>query len=285
MKSTSYIAMDGHIVKSRAELVIDNFLYSQQILHEYEKEITLKDKRLSPDWYLSEYGIYIEFWGMESDRVYSEKQLKKLKLYAESRIRFLSLNNSHLENGPHLEKSILSFIKVAKEDILKEKKSEQQKQEEINRIKAEADAKVKDVEERSQSKIKEMEQRLMEVEAVEELAKFMGGAITWTVNGIQSSLANIIKSQKNRPSKDRNCVYCKRKLIISRHICKFCLPKILTKSMCIFCGSNVYKSKICAQCMGNIHHTCRLCKKSVSQPQVGKPVCDSCVLKIPQIFK
>ncbi|MCE7737109.1 MAG: hypothetical protein GPJ54_19640, partial [Candidatus Heimdallarchaeota archaeon] len=213
MKKSTYIADDGDEVKSRAELVIDNFLTSNQIKHEYEKKITINGKILSPDWYLPDCDAYIEFWGMESNQNYSEKQLKKLKVYAKSDLRVLSLNNPHLENGPYMAKTILGFIEDIQNKIKEKERldriEEVKKQEEINQVRADTEAKIVERERlaRIEEKRKEgkanrdrarVEAKKKEDEENDELAKILESAITWTIAGVKTGIDSLFKSKRKK---------------------------------------------------------------------------------------
>ncbi len=68
---------DGHRVRSRAEVMIDNWLYNHQIVHAYEPLIILEGKKLHPDFYLPGYNIYIEFWGLETENYQRSRQKRK----------------------------------------------------------------------------------------------------------------------------------------------------------------------------------------------------------------
>ena len=61
-----YTCKDGHRVRSKSEVAIDNYLYDHNIKHAYEKAYPIdnnKDNDLHPDFYLSDYDLYIEHWG------------------------------------------------------------------------------------------------------------------------------------------------------------------------------------------------------------------------------
>ena len=64
--------LKGEIVKSYGELEIANFLFSNNIKYEYEKEYkydTINDdyQQYYPDFYLPEYDIYIEYFGIDEN--------------------------------------------------------------------------------------------------------------------------------------------------------------------------------------------------------------------------
>lgn len=72
IQNTSPITIKGEPVKSYCELEIANFLYSNGISYTYEKnyEYDLADRDHSgykPDFYLDDYGIYIEFFAVNKE--------------------------------------------------------------------------------------------------------------------------------------------------------------------------------------------------------------------------
>jgi hypothetical protein len=71
---------DGHYVRSRAEVIIDNTLYEYEIVHSYEKKLPVEEE-VYTDFYLPKGKVYIEYWGMESDPKYQERKQKKLEIY------------------------------------------------------------------------------------------------------------------------------------------------------------------------------------------------------------
>jgi hypothetical protein len=67
---------DGHFVRSRAEMLIDNWLYMAEIVHAYERRLPIEEE-VYCDFYLPAGKVYIEFWGMEGDPKYRERKEKK----------------------------------------------------------------------------------------------------------------------------------------------------------------------------------------------------------------
>ncbi len=72
IQNTSPVTIKGEAVKSYCELEIANFLYSNGISYTYEKnyEYDLADEGHSgykPDFYLDDYGIYIEFFAVNKE--------------------------------------------------------------------------------------------------------------------------------------------------------------------------------------------------------------------------
>ena len=74
-KQTTYKSDSGYRVKSRAELIIANWLFYQGIGFIYEKKAPTKERIVS-DFYLTQSGIYIEFWGLETSQYLKRKKRK-----------------------------------------------------------------------------------------------------------------------------------------------------------------------------------------------------------------
>ncbi|HEX8912835.1 MAG TPA: hypothetical protein VF796_10785 [Humisphaera sp.] len=94
-------AMDGHMVRSRAELLIDNWLYVQGIVHAYERRLPVEEECYC-DFYLPAghaggKGVYIEFWGRESDPAYRKRMDVKRAIYAKYGFRLVELGDADIE--------------------------------------------------------------------------------------------------------------------------------------------------------------------------------------------
>ena len=104
---------DGHYVRSRAEVIIDDTLYDYGLVHAYEKKVPIEED-LYTDFYLPNGKVYIEFWGLENDHKYLERKKKKIELYQKYELKLIELNDSDILNlDDHLPKKLLKFgIKV-----------------------------------------------------------------------------------------------------------------------------------------------------------------------------
>jgi hypothetical protein len=96
-----YRATDGHKVRSKAELIIDNWLHSHGILHVYEQRVPVEENCLS-DFFLpglgpGAKGVYIEYWGRESDPKYRERMAVKRAIYAKYRLNLIELGDTEIE--------------------------------------------------------------------------------------------------------------------------------------------------------------------------------------------
>ena len=98
-----YRASDGHMVRSRAELVIDNWLYTKRIFHEYEKYLPVSERVLT-DFYIPEHDIYIEFWGLENDEKYLARKEEKLRIYQKYQFKLIELKGLVLIWPKQMEK-------------------------------------------------------------------------------------------------------------------------------------------------------------------------------------
>ena len=91
------VTIDGHRVRSRAELVIDNWLYMQEIVHAYERRLPIEEDCYC-DFYLPQgRGVYIEFWGRESDPKYRERMAIKQAIYMKHGLRLIELGDAEIE--------------------------------------------------------------------------------------------------------------------------------------------------------------------------------------------
>ncbi|MCM1367556.1 MAG: hypothetical protein NC184_01930 [Roseburia sp.] len=96
--------LDGHIVKSDAEVIIDDILYNLRIPHCYEKrvsEINDEERTIMCDWFIpiesNSKGIYIEYWGMDTDKYIQNKKEKK-NLYKVNDIPLLEIEKDEIKS-------------------------------------------------------------------------------------------------------------------------------------------------------------------------------------------
>lgn len=109
----NFRTQDGHRVRSKAEMIIDNTLYQYGLVHAYERKLPIDENVLS-DFYLPDGKVYIEYWGMENDPKYAERKKKKIEIYNKHEIPLIELNDDDIQNlDDHLPKKLLKFgIKV-----------------------------------------------------------------------------------------------------------------------------------------------------------------------------
>ena len=85
-----YTCKDGHVVKSKSERDIDNYLFEHGISHAYEKELpygATEKEILHPDFFLPNYlgkdkHVYLEHWGYnENNLQYTKTKKFKMPIY------------------------------------------------------------------------------------------------------------------------------------------------------------------------------------------------------------
>lgn len=100
-----FICTDGHIVKSKSEMIIDNWLFDHNIPHAYEKKLPIdadENHDLHPDFCLPGYGsdkddIYIEYWGYNEKNIeYTKSKNYKLKIYKELKVTVICLEEKDI---------------------------------------------------------------------------------------------------------------------------------------------------------------------------------------------
>lgn len=107
-------ASDGHMVRSRAEAMIDAWLYENRIVHAYERLVRVEQKMYC-DFYLPEYDLYIEFWGLENDLKYKARKEKKLDIYRQNELRLVEIKDEHINNlDDYLMSKLVKFGYKAK---------------------------------------------------------------------------------------------------------------------------------------------------------------------------
>ena len=99
----------GEKVKSKGEKMIADYFHQNNIEYEYEKDAKTNgwifhDKISKPDFYLSAYKVYVEYWGLvnaQNRRVKAEYvRIMKWKMaqYRKNKIKFVSIYPDNLSN-------------------------------------------------------------------------------------------------------------------------------------------------------------------------------------------
>jgi len=86
-----YLAEDGHFVRSHGELIIDNWLFRNNILHAYEYRIQKEMAFIKRDFYLPRYEIFIEYWGMIGNASYNKIREEKINFYHNAGFKLVEL--------------------------------------------------------------------------------------------------------------------------------------------------------------------------------------------------
>jgi len=100
-------AKDGTWVQSDGERRICEILDAEQIRYRYDERFRILDGyAIRPDFYLPEFDVYIEYWGMDTAD-YKIGMLKKQQLYQQQGKRLISL---YPDDKPQMQERLLSKL-------------------------------------------------------------------------------------------------------------------------------------------------------------------------------
>ena len=88
---------DGHFVRSKAEMLVDNWLYMAEIVHAYERKLPIEED-VYCDFYMPTGKVYIEYWGLEEDPKYRKRKEEKLKIYEKYGLNLIQLTDKDVQN-------------------------------------------------------------------------------------------------------------------------------------------------------------------------------------------
>ena len=86
-----YRTDDGHFVRSKSEHIIDNWLYHNDIVHAYERQVPIKEALIC-DFFIPMGKVWIEYWGLEDEKYLKRKDLKK-ELYEKNKKNLIELTD------------------------------------------------------------------------------------------------------------------------------------------------------------------------------------------------
>ena len=106
------VTQKGEEVRSFAEKRIADYFTRNNINYVYEKGTIVSGRRgwklrfhvRSPDFYLPDYDVYVEYWGLvdapdkETRERYIQNMKKKMAIYYENGIKFISIYPRNLDN-------------------------------------------------------------------------------------------------------------------------------------------------------------------------------------------
>jgi len=96
------VTNSGETVKSYSEKRLADYFESQNIRYQYEPG--LRGIYANPDFYLPDYGVYVEYWGLlDADdpyvkRSYEKKMKRKMAIYHQNKIKFISIYPQNMNN-------------------------------------------------------------------------------------------------------------------------------------------------------------------------------------------
>ena len=88
---------DGHEVRSKAEQLIDNWLYHKGIVHAYERRVPIEEEVYCDFFIPIGQKVWIEFWGLEETKYLKRKELKK-RFYIANKKNLIELTDKDIEN-------------------------------------------------------------------------------------------------------------------------------------------------------------------------------------------
>ncbi|KEA62648.1 hypothetical protein ADIMK_3120 [Marinobacterium lacunae] len=88
---------DGHYVRSKAEMLIDNWLYMAEIVHAYERKLPIEEE-VYCDFYIPTGKVYIEYWGYENDPKYLARKQQKQDIYKRYGFKLIELEDKDVQN-------------------------------------------------------------------------------------------------------------------------------------------------------------------------------------------
>jgi len=88
---------DGHFVRSKAEMLIDNWLYMAEIVHAYERKLPVEED-VYCDFYIPTGKVYIEYWGYENNPKYLKRKKAKQEIYEKYGFNLIELQDEHVRN-------------------------------------------------------------------------------------------------------------------------------------------------------------------------------------------
>ena len=107
--NAQYRTSDGHYVRSRAEVMIDDWLFNRHIAHAYERKLPVEDDAIS-DFYLPQGDVYVEFWGKKDDQAYARRMQEKQEIYKRHNLRLISLTDTELYRlDDHMPRLLRSY--------------------------------------------------------------------------------------------------------------------------------------------------------------------------------
>ena len=93
----TFRAEDGHMVRSKAEQIIDNWLYHKGIVHAYERRVPIEEEVYCDFFIPIGQKVWIEFWGLDETKYLKRKELKK-KFYQAHKKNLIELTDKDIEN-------------------------------------------------------------------------------------------------------------------------------------------------------------------------------------------
>ena len=96
-------------MRSNAELLIDNWLYTSGIAHAYERQLPIEED-LFCDFYIPEGKVYLEYWDPQENTLSFGTKKTKLEIYQKHAFNLVELTDDLIKNlDDFLPKVLLKF--------------------------------------------------------------------------------------------------------------------------------------------------------------------------------
>ncbi|MGR5232731.1 glycerol kinase [Vibrio rotiferianus] len=89
--------LDGHYVRSKGELLIDNWLYLAGVVHAYERQLPI-DQDMTSDFYLPGGKVYLQFWGSDTGEMLEVEREKVRAVYQQHNFNLIEIELFELDN-------------------------------------------------------------------------------------------------------------------------------------------------------------------------------------------
>ncbi|MCF7370787.1 glycerol kinase [Vibrio sp. J2-3(2022)] len=88
--------LDGHYVRSKGELLIDNWLYLAGVVHAYERQLPI-DQDVTSDFYLPGGKVYLQFWGSDTGEMAEADRETIRTVYEQHHFNLIEVKPSELD--------------------------------------------------------------------------------------------------------------------------------------------------------------------------------------------
>lgn len=95
--AAKYRTSDGHYVRSKGELLIDNWLYMAGLVHAYERKLPIEEDVYS-NFYLPSGRVYIQFWGSDTGTTSEYKKTQIRAVFEKYHFNLIELDQNDADN-------------------------------------------------------------------------------------------------------------------------------------------------------------------------------------------
>ena len=96
MEQPRFKTEDGHLVRSKSEMLIDNWFYNNGIVHAYESRVPIPED-MECDFFVPLAGKYVEYWGLEEKEEYRKRMDKKRSRYSRNNLDLVELRDRDIQ--------------------------------------------------------------------------------------------------------------------------------------------------------------------------------------------